>query len=140
MNAAKAFIDSNVVLYLFSADSGKADRAESVIASDAIISVQVLNEVANVLRRKSGMSWKQTSEALRLIRELCSTVPLTIETHDQGRRIAERYGHSVYDAMIVASALLAGCKTLYSEDMQDGLVIDQQLRILNPFSGSSESD
>jgi predicted nucleic acid-binding protein len=59
---------------------------------------------------------------------------LTIETHDLGKLIAERYKLSVYDAMIVAAALLGGCDTLYSEDMQDGLLIDNQLRICNPFT------
>lgn len=71
---------------------------------------------------------------LALIRSVCSVVPLTIETHDRGRGIAERYGMSVYDAMIAAAALLGECKILYSEDMQDGLLIDQQLRICNPFT------
>ena len=73
-------------------------------------------------------------EVLALVRSLCPVVPLTIETTDRGRLIAERYGMAVYDAMIVASALLAGCETLYSEDMQNGLVIDRQLRIRNPFA------
>ena len=54
-------------------------------------------------------------------------------THDIGLKIAERYGLSVYDAMIVASALLAGCKTVLSEDMQDGQVLEGRLRIRNPF-------
>lgn len=136
MSAAKAFVDSNVLLYLLSADRQKADRAETVIASGAIVSVQVLNEVANVLRRKSSMPWKKTNEVLGLIRSLCPVVSVTIETHDEGRRVAERYGLSVYDAMIVASALLAGCATLYSEDMQDGLIVDRRLRISNPFRPS----
>jgi predicted nucleic acid-binding protein len=133
MTAAKAFIDSNVLLYLLSADSAKAERAEAVVGANAVVSVQVLNEVANVLRRKAGMPWSEVREAIGLIRSLCETAPLTAETHDEGCRIAERYGLSVYDAMIVASALIAGCKTVYSEDMQDGLVVDRRLRIRNPF-------
>ena len=64
---------------------------------------------------------------------MCPVEPLTLETHARGRLVAERYGLSVYDAMIVASALLAECDILYSEDMQDGLLIDQRLRIRNPF-------
>lgn len=60
--------------------------------------------------------------------------PLTIEIHDRGRLVAERYGLNVYDAMIVAAALITGCETLYSEDMQDGLLIDHQLRICNRFT------
>jgi predicted nucleic acid-binding protein len=79
------------------------------------------------------MSWVEINQVLALIQSICPTEPLTIETHDRGRLVAERYGISVYDAMIVAAALLAGCKTLYSEDMQDGLLIEHQLHICNPF-------
>jgi len=99
----------------------------------------VLNEMAAVARRKLSMSWGEINEVLTLIRSVCSVVPLTVETHDLGRAVAERYGMSVYDAMIVAAALLGGCKTLYSEDMQDGLLIDHQLRICNPFTSQASS-
>lgn len=134
MSGTNAFIDSNVLVYLMSADPTKADQAEAVVRAGAVISVQVLNEVANVARHKLAMSWLDINEFLDLVRSLCSPVPLTIETHDRGRTVSERYGLSVYDAMIVASALLAGCELLYSEDMQDGMVIDGQLRICNPFA------
>jgi predicted nucleic acid-binding protein len=56
-----------------------------------------------------------------------------VETHAEGLRIAQRYGLSVYDAMIVGAALLAGCDVLFSEDMQHGLHVDRRLRIVNPF-------
>ena len=133
MPAPKAFIDSNILLYLLSADADKADRAEAIVRSRGLVSVQVLNEIANVARRKLGMPWEEINEVLALIRSICPTEPLTIETHDRGRLVAERYGLSVYDAMIVAAALLAGCETLYSEDLQNGLLIDRQLNIRNPF-------
>jgi predicted nucleic acid-binding protein len=133
MPAAKAFIDSNVILYLLSKDAKKADTAEAVLRAGGTISVQVLNEIANVARRKIGMSWAETDQFLASIRSLCPVESLTVETHDRGRDVAERYGLSVYDSMIVAAALLAGCTILYSEDMQDGLVADKQLRVANPF-------
>jgi predicted nucleic acid-binding protein len=85
MSGADAFFDTNVVLYLLSADAAKADRAEELLAAGGTISVQVLN------------------------------------------------GLSVYGSLIAAAALLAGCKTLYSEDMQDGQVIERKLTIRNPF-------
>ena len=133
MPEPKAFIDSNVLLYLLSADNDKADLAEMVIRTGGMISVQVLNETANVARRKLAMSWMEINEVLGLIRSLCQVVPLTIQTHDRGRLVSERYGLSVFDALIVAAALLGGCETLYSEDLQDGLLIDKHLRISNPF-------
>ncbi len=135
--SAKAFIDSNIVLYLLSADVAKADRAEAVIAAGGVVSVQVLNEVTNVARRKLGMAWSETDELLAGLRSACSVEPLTVQTHDTGRRLAERYGLSTYDAMIASAALLAGCDTLFSEDMQHGLLLDRQLRVCNPFIAPS---
>ena len=143
MPAPKVFIDNNVLLYMLSGDDDKADRAEIILRAGGLISVQVLNEIANVARRKLGMSWKEIDEVLTLIRSLCRTVPLTVETHDRGRAVASRYGLSVYDAMIVAAALLGGCDILYSVDMRDGLSIGPQLRICNPFArhpGAQASD
>ena len=61
-------------------------------------------------------------------------MPLTEATHDEARRVAERYQLSFYDALIVAAALQTDCSTLYSEHMQDGLVIDERLRVRNPFN------
>lgn len=135
--SVKVFIDSNVALYLLSADASKADRAEEVIAGGGVVSVQVLNEVTNVVRRKLGLSWPEADEILAALRSACAVEPLTVQTHETGRRLAERYGLSVDDAMIAAAALLAGCSRLYSEDMQHGLLIERQLRICNPFIAPS---
>ena len=140
MPETKVFIDTNILLYLLSEDSNKADRAETIVRAGGTISVQVLNELANVTHRKLAMSWMEINELSLLIRSLCSIEPLTIETHDLGKLIAERYKLSVYDAMIVAAALLGGCETLYSEDMQDGLLVDNQLRICNPFTIQKSSE
>jgi Predicted nucleic-acid-binding protein, contains PIN domain len=134
MNEGEAFFDTNVLLYLMSGDEAKADRAEEVIAGGGIISVQVLNEFASVATRKLGMSWVEIREILSQVRAVCPVEPITVEAHDRGLQIAERYGFSIYDAMIIASALMAGCATLYSEDMQHGQVFDDQLTIRNPFA------
>lgn len=136
---ASTFLDTNVVIYLLGGDSEKASRAEALVASGAECSVQVLNEAANVMRRKLAMPWDEVREFLRLIGQLCTVHPQSIETHNRGIDLAERYSLSVYDSMIVASALLAGCETLWSEDMQDGLQVDKQLQIRNPFRRSSSA-
>jgi len=128
-----SFFDTNVVMYLASGDPTKADRTESLIAGGGIISVQVLNEVANVARRKMRLSWEQTHSFLSTVRALLPVEPLTIETHETGLVLAERYRLSTYDSMIAAAALLADCDTLWSEDMQNGMLIDTRLRIANPF-------
>lgn len=127
------FFDSNVLAYVASADSAKADRAEAALRDGGAISVQVLNEIANVARRKMGMSWQETRGLLSSLRGLLTVHPVTIETHEVGLALAERHQLAIYDALIAASALLAGCDRLWSEDMQDGMAIDRRLRIVNPF-------
>jgi predicted nucleic acid-binding protein len=127
------FFDTNVLVYLASGDPVKADRAERVIGAGGAISVQVLNEVANVARRKMQMSWTETHAFLNMVRNVLTVHAITVETHEIGLRLAEKYRLSIYDAMIAASALQAGCDTLWSEDMKHGLAVDGILRILNPF-------
>ena len=134
MSGAESFFDTNILLYLLSGESDKADRAEVVLVKGGIISVQVLNEFAAVASRKLGMSYPEIREALETIRWVCKVEPLTLQTHGLGLQIAERYGFSVYDSLIVASALMAGCKTLYSEYLQHGQFIDGRLVIQNPFA------
>jgi predicted nucleic acid-binding protein len=103
------------------------------ISDGGIISVQVLTETANVARRKMGMSWTEMHAFLSLVRRLLSVQPGTIDVHETGLALAERYGPSIYDAMIAAAALHADCNTLWSEDMQDGMALNDKIRIVNPF-------
>lgn len=133
MSATDTFFDTNVVLYLLSADAAKADRAEELLVEGGVISAQVLNEFTSVARRKLGMSWDEVREVLAPVRAVCRVEAVTEATHDRAVQVAERYGVSFYDASIIAAALLAGCTILYSEDMQDGLVVERQLTIQNPF-------
>jgi predicted nucleic acid-binding protein len=128
-----SFFDSNVLVYLASGNAAKADLAEATLAEGGAITVQVLNEVANVARRKMQMSWADTHAFLSMLRDLLTVHPLTLETHETGLDLAERYGLSTFDAMIAASALQAGCDTLWSEDMQHGMKLGKDLRIVNPF-------
>lgn len=80
------------------------------------------------------MSWEEIDEALAAIRVLCpSPVPLTIDTHDAGRRIAAKYGFGMFDGLIAASALEAECDTLYSEGLQDARIVEGRMTIRNPF-------
>ena len=128
-----AFFDTNVVVYAF-LDVEKRRRALDVLSRGGLISVQVLNEFVAVASRKLRMPLIEIREVLIQIRAVCAVESVTIETHERALRVAERYGLSIYDALIVSAALLAGCKTLHSEDMQDGQVIDRQLTIRNPFA------
>jgi predicted nucleic acid-binding protein len=128
-----SFFDTNVLVYIASGDTAKADQAEAAIAAGGATSVQVLNELANVACRKMQMSWVDTHALLTLLRGLLTVHPLTLDTHETGLRLAERYNLSIYDAMIAAAAIHASCDTLWSEDMQHGMVLDEGLRIVNPF-------
>jgi predicted nucleic acid-binding protein len=133
MSAAEIFFDTSSVLYLLSADTRKADTIEALLETGGTLSVQVLNEFAAVARRKPALAWPEVREALRAVRAACSTLPVTEEIHDRGLDIAERYGFSLYDSMIVAAALCAGCTTLLTEDLQHRQLIDGVLRVRNPF-------
>lgn len=134
MSGAKAFFDTNILLYVLSEDAAKADRAEATLARGGVISVQVLNEFASVASRKHRLTYPEIREALNTFRAICQVEPLTVEIHEHGLAIAERYGFSVYDSLIAAAALKAGCEILYSEDMQDGQTIETRLIVRNPFT------
>jgi predicted nucleic acid-binding protein len=131
----KAFFDTNVLVYVVAHSDERTAVAEPLVARGGVVSVQVLNELASVASRKLGMAWGEIGEALTAIRVLCpSPVPLTVETHEAGLRIAAQYRFHIYDALITAAALEAECTTLYSEDLQDGQIIDGRLTIRNPFA------
>jgi predicted nucleic acid-binding protein len=134
MSATDRFIDTNVLLYLLSADPFKADRAEQTLARGGTINVQVLNEFASVCLRKLRMPVSEVMESLTTIREVCVVQPLTLEVHQLGLQFVARYRLSIYDAMIVAAGMHAGCSTLASEDFQHGQVFEGVLRVQNPFS------
>ena len=130
----KPFFDTNVVLYAFSQDDARGEVAETLLAAGGTLSVQVLNEFVAVARRKLDKSWEEIRRALEIVRVFCpEPVPLKVETHERAVYIAERYGYSIFDSLIIAAAIHAGASTLYSEDMRDGQAIDK-LTIRNPFS------
>ncbi len=132
MSGSGLFLDSSVLLYLRSADAGKADSAESLLRLRPVISVQVLNEFANVSRRKLRRERPEIIDALKHIKAICPVVPVTLSMHERGLDLAATQGFSVYDAMIVAAAEGSDCGTVISEDMQHGRQICS-LTIRHPF-------
>ena len=133
MRATDIFFDTNVLLYLISGDSIKADRAEELIGAGGVISVQVLNEFASVASRKNSMRPSEIREVLSAVRRACSVEPVSLATHDLALDLVERVRLSFYDGLIVAAARLAKCSILYSEDMQTGRTIEG-VTIKNPFA------
>ncbi len=132
-SSVRPFVDANVLLYLLSNNAAKAERAEALLAGRIVISVQVLNEFANVARRELDLAWPEIAEALADICRFAQVRPSTLETHEHGIVLAKRYQLSVYDAMIAAAALEAGCTTLASEDFSAGQRFEGRLTIRNPF-------
>lgn len=131
---ARAFLDTNVTLYAVSADAAKADIAETLLGQSPVISVQVLNEAANVLVRKLGRDWADVRPILETVRALCTVAPLTEAVHERAVEIAAAHRLNIYDASILAAAWIAEIPIVYSEDMQDGFVLDDALTVRNPFA------
>jgi predicted nucleic acid-binding protein len=128
----KAFFDTNILIYTVSQDERKR-RAEQILRSGGVISAQVLNEFTHATRRKLGCDWAVIELAVVWFHDVFDAVlPLTADTHSAGLALARDHHLAFYDALIVASAIEAGCNTLFSEDMQHGRVIGG-LTIINPF-------
>jgi len=134
MRPTNSFFDTNLLLYLFSSSAKKADTVESLITEGGTISVQVLNEFAAVARRKLNMTIAEISETVDTLTQTLKVVPLTLDIHRRGLALADRYGYSVYDAMILAAALDSGCTQLLTEDLQHQQRIESTLDIVNPFA------
>lgn len=128
------FFDTNILVYAFE-NSSKGDIARDALAGGGTIAVQSLNELALALRRKYRRGFTELRVNLAEIAVLFGEpVPLTMAIHTDGLRLAERYQLAIYDSMLLAAALTAGCTIFYSEDLADGLVIDGRLTIRNPFA------
>jgi predicted nucleic acid-binding protein len=147
--SAKIFLDTNTLVYILQGKeltagvaltpsemeaNRKADIALLLLQSDNIlVGIQVFNEICNVaLRRK--FDWNKTRDMLATLEALCvDVVPLTLQVHKRGLALHERYQLQFYDALMLAAALEGGCTKFYSEDMQDGQVIEKTMTIKNPF-------
>ena len=131
--SGKPFLDTNIVVYAFSANDPRSEKAEALVAAGGVISVQVLNEFVNVSRRKRLRDWDEIQGALAVLRTLLDVPqPLTIEVHEAAIVIARDYRFALYDSLIVASAMRAGCAVLYSEDFPHEQRV-KDLTIRNPF-------
>jgi len=127
------FFDTNVVLYGVAPETRKGPIVEGLMLEGGVISVQVLNECVAVCRGKFALSWPDIDQMLRGLNAAFRVTPVTRDTHDRGVSICRRYGFRVYDSLLLAAALEAGCTTFLSEDLQHGQVIDDVLTVLNPF-------
>ncbi len=130
---ADVFFDTSVLICAVTQDPRRTPVAEKLLVSGGFISVHVLNELVAVVRRKLQMPWKNVIQTTDLIRSLCETpIPLTVELHEKAISISQRFRYHIYDSLVIAAALACRCSILYSEDMQDGQVVET-LQISNPF-------
>lgn len=135
----KAFIDANVFIYLYSVDEKeKQSRASAALKKHiCVTSTQALNEFCNFCIKK----WKSTpADILLAVNEICAACSLQYVNEDTVRQALElhgRYGYSYYDCLMLAAALTSGCEYLFSEDMADGQIINETLKIVNIFARDS---
>jgi predicted nucleic acid-binding protein len=133
------FIDTNVVLYLYSEDEpGKKKAADALVRGSerAWISTQILSETANVLRRKFKLDYPDVAAVVAEVCAACHVYVVSSETVMHALTLGQHYHHSYFDSLILAAALECGCETLVSEDMQNGFVVESRLTIWNPFASS----
>jgi predicted nucleic acid-binding protein len=131
---AKGFIDTNIVIYALGPNSPKAALTAPLFTHHPTISTQVLSETANVALKKLAMPLSETGKLLAMLEATCQVELILPATMHRALDIAGRYGFSWFDSLIVATALEAGCDTLYTEDLQHGQVIDGRLTVTNPFA------
>lgn len=130
----KSFIDTNIVIYALGPASTKAPLAAPLFVGTPYISTQVLSETASVASKRLALSVSEIRKLITSLEAMCRVEIISLTTIHTALDIRERYGFSWYDSLIVATALEAGCDTLYSEDMQNSQEIEGRLRIVNPFA------
>lgn len=134
--SGRHFLDTNVLIYAFATGDPRKPTAERVVAQGGVISVQVLNEFANVSHARLGLSWGEIAKRIDTVKALVDPpAALTQDIHDDARDIARTRKIAFYDALIVASALNAKCNVLLTEDFQTGTRFGS-LEVRNPFSAS----
>ena len=135
----RIFIDTNVLVYIHLFDEESQDKRKALqnllhrrIDAELIINVQVINEFYNVLLRKN-IEDNVIQEKIHSQLEICSASELSLKTVFSAWKLREKYKYSYWDSLILASALENSCSILYSEDMQHGQIIEDNLKIINPF-------
>lgn len=134
--SGRAFFDSNMLVYVYDAEAGvKKLRVREALVATAlpIVSTQVLSEVSNVCLRKMKLVADEVLDILLEIQRSLAVHTNTIDTIEQAVSLQKRYSYSFYDSLILSATLEARCEILYSEDMAHNQLIEDRLRIVNPF-------
>jgi len=130
----KVFVDSNVFIYLLSDDERKKSIACSILKTRPVISTQVISENVNVLIRKfDNLSFEKVKHHVYILNYFCFVADITMLTIEKALAIKPKYGYQWYDSTVLSAAVLQDCNIIYSEDMQHGQIIENRLKIINPF-------
>lgn len=131
----KIFIDTNILVYLSSTDKQKKEIAKKLIYSqkNASISTQVLSEFSNVIYRKKIFSSEKLLEFIKIFSKIFKIEIITPITVMNAIKIKEKYQLSLWDSIIVSTAIENNCDILISEDLQHNQIIENKLKIINPF-------
>ena len=131
----KIFIDTNILLYAYSTEKNKQEIAQNIINTNnnIYISKQVINETINILIKKFKLNIKDIINVVKELEKEFIILDFDIQTQLNALKLKQNYNLQFYDALIVSTALKNSCTILYSEDMQDKLLIEKKLKIINPF-------
>jgi len=135
----KVFFDSNIFIYAYTGDDEQKHSIacdllrNNVLNNEIILSVQILNEFYSVMT-KYKYPHNEIKFCLNEIIEQVKVLPLGLESIKRCLFVKEKYGYSWWDSLVLASALENDCAILYSEDLQGNQIIENKLRIVNPFS------
>ena len=129
----KIFLDSNIILYTLTDEVKKKEIAIDLLIEEPTISIQVINEVSNILIKKHNLNISEIKENIKFINEFVIVTLISLNTIYKAYEIKEKYKYSYYDSLIIASAIENNCNVLYSEDMQHNQMINDTLKIINPF-------
>ncbi len=135
MEGTDIFLDTNITVYLLEKDPARRNLVASFILDERyVVSTQVISENVNVCLRKLRMTKQEAFAHGRFLMDTFRMTYITDSTIALAFQISERYGFGYYDSLIVATAIENGCGVLYSEDLQDGQIILDQLKVVNPFA------
>ena len=131
----KIFINTNIIIYDYSKTEFIKNKItnEIIFSTKCVISTQVINEISNVLLKKFKLQTNEVEDVLFELSDVFEIVNFSFITQLKALKIKEKYKFQFFDSLIIATALENECNYLYSEDMQHNQIIENKLRIINPF-------
>ncbi|MCT7446979.1 PIN domain-containing protein [Aliarcobacter skirrowii] len=131
----KIFLDTNILLYAYSTEKEKQEKAQNILNTynNIYISKQVINETINILIKKFKLNIKDIINVVKELEKEFIVLDFDVQTQLNALNLKQNYNLQFYDALIVSTALENSCTILYSEDMQDKQLIEKKLKIINPF-------